>query len=82
MSKSSSTLTACPRCGRGLERRRRTALDRLRSLFTAKARYRCGARCGWEGLLPRIPREFGRSRYVLDSSQGAPQDLERRFSGN
>jgi predicted RNA-binding Zn-ribbon protein involved in translation (DUF1610 family) len=60
-----TTLSACPRCGHALERRRRSLLDRARTLFAAKARYRCAARCGWEGLLPRIARDSGRSRYVL-----------------
>jgi hypothetical protein len=58
-------ISACPRCGRALERRRRSLLDRARTLFVAKARYRCSAHCGWQGLLPRIPRDSGRSRYVL-----------------
>jgi len=82
MSPSTSNPKACPRCGRGLERRRRTALDRLRTLFTTRVRYGCAARCGWEALMPRIARDFGRSRYVLDSARDAPTALGRRFTGH
>ena len=42
----------CPRCGSSMVRKRRNWLDRLRSMKTAKHRYRCVAfGCGWEGLV-------------------------------
>lgn len=72
-------ITCCPRCGHALERRRRSLPDRLRSVFADKARYRCAARCGFEALLPRIPRDPGRSRYLLAAPQLAPQRLTPRL---
>jgi len=76
MDRSSHAPCTCPRCGRALERRRRSLLDRVRTLFTAKARYRCAARCGWEGLLPRIGGHWGgRSRYIIGAAHDAPARL-------
>ena len=78
MTPNPSPISACPGCGCELVRRRRSLLDRLRSIFEPRARYRCAARCGWEGLLPRVePRRAGplrhslsyRHREVLDASR-------------
>lgn len=60
---------------------RRRWTDRLFARGGPKARYRCGAGCGWEGLLERIgarhgaprgPRLSYRGREVLEPSRGGP----------
>lgn len=70
MATSTLHASACPRCGRALERRRRSLLDRVRTAFSGKVRYRCAARCGWGGLIPRADHSDGRSRHVIGAAGG------------
>lgn len=47
----------CPDCGGPIERLHRHALDRWASAFRSVHRYRClNEKCGWEGLVGRLPR--------------------------
>lgn len=52
----------CARCGGAVHRAHRDAETRRAAAATGLRRYRCSAEgCGWQGLLPRLPRARQRS---------------------
>ena len=69
----------CPRCGGALKRRHRSS-DGPRDTSTDFRHYRCTAEgCTWDGLLPRPPRTFRRSRSGAPGKEAGSLALPGRL---